>query len=175
MFKQLNQFLGSTPCYGSNYQTWRQRDDVTKELATQIESMGRQYVHNFLTDVKYRLRPYWKLILAAETINPCAPARLSPSAWEGVANLCVRAQMGVTRTRQVIDDLKIQHTEAEDWCRAELRMCKNNLLKFYRDRLNSEARNGIQPRHPFANQFVTLIFSLQFVSAYIETYFSKTR
>ena len=175
MFKQLNQFLGPAPNYGKHYLAWKRRDDVTPELAAQIESMGREYVHHFLTDVKYRLRPYWKLILAAETINPCGPARLSRSAWEGVADLCARAHMSVARTQQIIGDLKMQRAEAEDWCRAEVRECKTNLLKFYRDRLHSEMRQGLQPRHPFANQFATIIFCLHFVSSSIETYFSKTR
>lgn len=175
MFKQLNEFLGSAPRYGPNYLAWKQRDDVTRDLAAQIESMGRQYVHKFLTDVKYRLRPYWKLILAAETINPCGPARLSPSAWDGVADLCARAKMSVARTHEVIADLKLQHAEAEDWCRAEVRICKTNLLKFYHDRIHDEMRQDLEPRHPHANLFATIIFSIQFVSACIETYFSKTR
>ena len=148
---------------------------VTEAMTTQIESMGRQYVHAFLSDTKYRLRPYWKLILAAETINPCAPARLSPSAWDGVVDLCDRADMSVEVTHQVIADLKSQHSEAEDWCRPEVRECKTNLLKFYHDRLENDTRQGIQPRHPFANLFATLIFSIQFVSSRIETYFSKTK
>lgn len=175
MFKQLNAFLGPAPSYGVNYMAWRKCDNVTDDLAAQIESMGRQYVHKFLSDAKYRLRPYWKLILAAETINPCAPERLSPSAWEGVEDLCARAHMSVEHTREIIMDLKSQHHESEEWCRAEVKICKTNLLKFYHDRLQSDIRQGIDPRHPLANVFATLIFSLQFVSACIETYFSKTR
>ena len=41
--------------------------------------------------------------------------------------------------------------------------------------LEDEISQGIAPCHRFANIFATLIFSLQFVSACIETYFSKTR
>ena len=148
---------------------------MTDDLAAQIEAMGRQYVHNFLIDVKYRLRPYWTLILAAETINPCAPARLSPSAWEGVLDLCKRAGLNDGASRQVVLDLKAQHNDTEDWCRSEVRICRSNLLKFYRDRLQNDERQSVEPKYPCANLFATIVFSLQFVSSCIETYFSKTR
>ena len=50
--------------------------------------MGQPSVSHFLNQTKYRLRPYWKLVMVTETINPCAPAHLSPGVWEAVKSLC---------------------------------------------------------------------------------------
>ena len=175
-FKQLNQaFLDDNPSYGRRYQQWRTRDDVSEELDEQVQLMGRQYVYQFLKDAKHRLQPYWSLLLASETINPCMPSRISPSAWEGVKDLCRRVQMDADRIVNTIKELKLQHQSAEEWCRAEVRNCQSNLLKFYHDRLTIDTAEGVQPEYPLANEFATMIFSLHYVSSSVETYFSKTR
>ena len=154
-----------------NFQKWKRRGDVTPELTVQIGAMERRYVYLFLKDMKYRLRPYWKFILASETVNPCAPATISPSAWEGVQDLCKRAKLSAERTRHVIEELKLQHEEAAEWNMAETRFCKSNLLRFYRDRL----AQGNADRFGNANIFAQIVFSIHYVSSSIETYFSKTR
>ena len=172
MFRQLNRtFLSESPTYGSHFYAWKQRDDVSPELVVQVEVMGRQYVYNFLTDVKFRLRPYWKFILASETVSPCAPAEISPSAWEGVEDLCKRAKLSADRIHQVIDELKLQHDEQHEWDRADVRHCKSNLLCFYRDRLETDG--GV--RYGNANVFAQIVFSIHYVSSAIETFFSKTK
>lgn len=148
---------------------------MSEELDEQVQLMGRQYVYQFLKDAKHRLQPYWSLLLASETINPCMPSRISPSAWEGVKDLCRRVQMDADRIVNTIKELKLQHQSAEEWCRAEVRNCQSNLLKFYHDRLTIDTAEGVQPEYPLANEFATMIFSLHYVSSSVETYFSKTR
>ena len=172
MFRQLDHsFLSDEPSYGPYFQAWKERADATPELTNQIEVMGRRYVYYFLKDTKYRLRPYWKFILASETINPCAPATIAPSAWEGVQDLCRRASLSADKTRKVIDELKQQHDEAAEWNRAKDRFCKSNLLRFYRDRLETDGGT----KYGNANVFAQIVFSIYYVSSAIETYFSKTR
>ena len=175
-FRQLNSsFLSETPSYGPNFLEWKQRDDVSEELSTQVEVMARRYVYEFLKDCKFRLRPYWKLILDAETINPIGPSRLFPSEWEGVEDLCKRAQMSVRMITLTIQDLKNQREAAVEWYRSKERSCESDLFKFYHDRLQDDLGQQVQPRFPHANKFIVLIFSLHFVSASIETFFSKSR
>ena len=175
-FRQLNRaFLSETPSYGPNFLEWKQRDDVSEELSTQVEVMARRYVYEFLKDCKFRLRPYWKLILDAETINPIGPSRLFPSEWEGVEDLCKRAQMSVRMITLTIQDLKNQREAAVEWYRSKERSCESDLFKFYHDRLQDDLGQQVQPRFPHANKFIVLIFSLHFVSASIETFFSKSR
>ena len=172
MFRQLNRtFLSASPTYGLHFHAWKERDDVSPDLVVQVEIMGRQYVHNFLTNAKFRLRPYWKFLLASETVSPCAPAVISPSAWEGVEDLCKRAKLSVDKIHKVIDELKQQHDAQREWNRADVRDCKSNLLRFYRDRLKTD--RGV--RFGNANVFAQIVFSIHYVSSCIETFFSKTK
>ena len=163
--------LSDSPTYGSHFEAWKQRPDVSDELTVQVEVMGRKYVYNFLTNAKYRLRPYWKFLLASETISPCAPAEIHPSAWEGVKDLCKRAKLSEAKIREVIRELKEQHEEQVEWDRAERRDYKSNLLRFYRERLKID--RGV--RFGNANLFAQIVFSIHYVSSAIETYFSKTK
>ena len=172
MFHQLNRsFLSDSPTYGSHFHTWKDRDDVRPELAVQVEIMGRQFVYNFLKDAKHRLRPYWKFLLASETISPCAPADINPSAWEGVEDLCRRAKLSEDKIREVIKELKEQHEDQGEWDRATRRDCKANLLRFYRDRLQDD--RGV--RFGNANTFAQIVFSIHYASSVIESFFSKTK
>ena len=68
--------------------------------------------------------------------------------------------MNAETVHHIIEDLKAQHAESEEWCRAEVRACKSNLLKFYRSRLQNDVRQALAPAHPWANMFTALIFSL---------------
>ena len=137
--------------------------------------MGRRYVYEFLKNAKYRLRPYWKFILASETINPCGPSRLSPSAWDGVRDLCTRVRMTEEEVEATVRDLKQQREDAGEWRRRDERQCESNLLRFYHDRHKEDKRQNVEPQYPLANKFAVLIFSLHYVSSSIETFFSKTR
>ena len=133
-FKQLNSaFLSDDPSYGPNFLSWRRRDDVSEELSKQVEVMGRRYVYEFLKDAKYRLRPYWKFILASETINPCGPGRLSPSSWDGVRDLCKRVNMTERKIEETIKDLKQQRCDAGEWRIKKERKCDSNLLQFHHE------------------------------------------
>ena len=129
----------------------------------------------FLLNARHRLRPYWQIILAMETINPCAPYRASCQAWEGVRDLCTRVGMSPEEGVAVVRQLKIQKDRAGDWSLAQVKACTNNLLRFYHSRLASDKQVVRQPDFPLANKFATIIFSLHLASSIIETYFSKTR
>ena len=171
----VSMFLSDSPTYGPKFQDWVQRDDVNDAMTDQVRAMGRSFVFDFLSDARRRLQPYWKLILACETINPCAPARLSPNAWEGVRDLVDRCMGDDVDPRAVVEDLKSQHREAGNWCMAEVTHCTANLLRYYHDRLSLSVTNQQQPKHALADLFARLIFSLHVTSSVIETYFSKTR
>ena len=82
--------------------------------------------------------------------------------------------MSVKIIQLTIQDLKNQRESAVEWNRSKERSCESNLLKFYHDRLQDDLIQQLQPRFPHANKFAVLIFSLHFVSASIETYFSKS-
>ena len=175
-FKETNtMFLVDGATFGPALIKWFRKDAVSDALAEQVKNMGRQFVFHFLTDARLRLQPYWRLILAMETVNPCGPHRLSPDAWEGVRDLCKRVGMSDEREERVVRDLKRQRSGAEDWSLAEVKQCTNNLLRYYHERHATDKRDAKQPAHPLANNFAVLVFSLHAASAVIETYFSKTR
>ena len=85
------------------------------------------------------------------------------------------AHMSAERIVATIVDLKRQHQEYEEWCRAEVRDCQANLLACYHNRKKRDVTTNVNPKHPLTNTFTTLVFSLHFVNSVIETYFSKTR
>ena len=161
--------------FGPQFQKWRAQVDVSDDLIQQVKKMGRQFVWQFLSNARHRLQPYWSVILAMETIIPCAPHRQSPAAWRGVLDLCKRVGMDDEHARKVVRDLKSQQSDAAYWSLAEVKACTNNLLRYYHDRLQADMEDNKQPDYPFANCFAALIFSLHLASAIIESYFSKTK
>lgn len=175
MFNDLHQrFLCDAPSYGDHFQRWILRDDVNETMANQVRAMGRSFVYHFLDNFRYRFQPYWKTILAMETINPCAPAKLSLNAWDGVKDLVNRCMPGVEPTA-VVQELKNQHQATENWCLAEVKSCTSNLLRYYHDRLKSFKNNNKTSTYPLAERFARLVFSFHLTSSVIETYFSKTK
>ena len=176
LFKILNRsFLSDSPSYGKHFHKWIARTDVTPTMADQVKAMGRQFVYHFLDNLRFRFRPYWMCIMAMETINPCAPHHLSPNAWIGVKDLVTRCMDDGISGDDVVEELKRQHEEAQDWCIAEVKACTSNLLRYYHDRLKSCKQNQEPSKYPLAERFARLIFSLHIASAIIETYFSKTK
>ena len=167
-------FLSDTPSYGPKFCSWLRREDVNDAMSDQVRAIGRSFSYDFMIDVRRRLQPYWKLILAIETINPCAPASISPSAWEGVRDLVERCMDGVD-WKDVVQELKTQHDEAGDWCMAQVTACTSNLLKYYHDRYQTAVNNQQAHKYPLADEFARLVFSLHLTSSIIETYFSKTK
>ena len=176
-FRELDStFLQDDSTFGDNFYQWSQRADVSDEMCEQIKRMGRGFVFDFLKNVKFRFQPYWRVLLAAETINPCAPHRLSRSAWIGVKDLCKRVGMSDDKTRRVIKDLKKQHGEAGEWNVAKVKNCTNNLLRFYHDRRAFEIKKDpTKSLHPYAEEFARLVFSLHVSSSVVESFFSKTK
>ena len=121
-------FLQNNSTFGHSFKKWVIRDQVTDELADQVKNMGRQFVYTFLKNLQHRMSPYWKIFLAAETINPFAPYRASPCAWEGVKDLCLRVGMTETRADACVEDLKKQKEDAGEWSLPEVKACTANLL-----------------------------------------------
>ena len=65
----VSRFLSQTPTYGPRFRDWCQRDDVNEDMANEVRALGRQFVYNFLLDARRRrIQPYWKLILAIQSI-----------------------------------------------------------------------------------------------------------
>ena len=168
-------FLIEDAKFGAQFNKWKQRADVSAELAKEVQHMGLQFVFQFLTNVRHRVQPYWTLYLAMETVNPCSPWDVSPDAWLGVLDLCDRVGMNNERAKAVVKELKAQHLTAGGWCLAEVKACTYNLLKYYHDRLVVDKKLSKLPDFPLANKFATLVFSLHIASSVIESYFSKTR
>ena len=176
MFRTLdNLMLRDGAQFGEQFNKWKSRPDVTEGLVKQVQCMGRQFVYQFLMNARHRVQPYWRVLLAMETINPCSPYRVSPDAWLGVKDLCRRVGMDDAFTRTVVRELKLQHVRSAEWSLAEVKECTNNLLKYYHDRLASDLRHNRMSDYPAANKFATLVFSLHVASAIIETFFSKTK
>ena len=152
-FRDMNMmFLEDDSRCGASFQKWSQ-SGVPAELSDQVKKMGRSFVHKFLTNIRYRIRPYWKLILGMETINPCCPYRLSPAAWDGVRDLCRRVGMTDIYTDSVVMDLKRQIGSTASWSLPEVKACTNNLFRFYHDRLKTDKKHHKNPDFPLANRF----------------------
>ena len=176
LFKCLNRtFLSDAPSFGQHFNKWLSRDEVTEDMGNQVKAMGRQFVYAFLDNLRFRYQPYWTTIMAMETINPCAPHRLSPDVWVGVKDLVRRCLDENINPDDVVEELQRQHEEAENWCLAEVKACTSNLLRYYHERLQTFKDNNQSPKYPLADKFARLVFSLHVASAIIETYFSKTK
>ena len=176
LFKCLNRtFLSDSPSFGQHFNKWMDRTEVTEAMGDQVKAMGRQFVYVFLDNLRFRYQPYWTAIMAMETINPCAPHRLSPDAWIGVKDLVKRCLGDNINADDVVDELQRQHEEAESWCLTEVKACTANLLRYYHDRLQACKDNKQSSKYPLAEKFARLVFSLHLASAIIETYFSKTK
>ena len=171
MFRNLHvMFLCDSPSYGKHFNNWLKRDDVTEELADQIRAMGRSFVYDFLKDVRKRLQPYWKFIMACETIDPCVPRRIE--AWDGVKEICRRCLPHLDAS-EVVKELKLQHLASAEWCKAEISACRTNLLRYYRDRRAQRKREG-KSKPSVVETFAMLVFSIHISSSVVEGYFSKT-
>ena len=175
-FRSTNaMFLVSDAPFGNCFKEWSDIWHPPAELEKQVRNMGRQFVFYFLQNMRHRLKPYWRLFLACETINPVAPYRTSPEAWVGVMDLCRRVGMSEHRSRACVRQLKMQKDQTGDWSLPEIKICSRNLLRYYHDRFASDEAAVKTPDFPIANTFATLVFSIHVASAVIETYFSKTK
>ena len=101
---------------------------------------------NLLKDIKYRVQPYWSLLMACELANPVSPKHVSPMAWDGVRDLMKRTgkftQVEIDATVKNLSDQRKYYSRTS--AAAEHRMSEN-LLKFYHDRFQSSNRE-----HQFA-------------------------
>ena len=127
-------FLVREAPFGKWFKDWVKIWDPPADLIQQVQNMGRQFVFYFLQNMKYRLKPYWRLFLACETINPVTPYRTSPEAWVGVMNLCRRVGMTEARAAACVRQIKMQKDQTADWSLPEIKICKTNLLRYYHDR-----------------------------------------
>ena len=177
LFRELHQmFLSDSPRYGYHLKKWLLRDDVNDSMADQVRAMGRSFTYHFLTNLRLRYQPYWKLILAMEMINPNAPGRIieCPSAWEGVKDLVNRCMINVDPD-DVVANLRKQLDEAAEWSVPVSRAVEANLLKFYHERHQAIVDNQTKNEFVLAERFARLVFSIHVTSSIVETYFSKTR
>ena len=136
--------------------------------------MGRQFLHAFLTRVRYRLQPYWKLIMGLELVSPCSPARIADEAWDGVADLMDRAGWSQDKINKGINELRVQRRRAARWSMPQIVECKRNLLHYFKQRSESYS---LSDQYDFVNadSFAQLVFCIHVASAIIETFFSKTK
>ena len=175
MFDNINEtFLGRTPTFGSHFNRWVSNKQPSPELVAQIKAMGRQFLHAFLTRVRYRLQPYWKLIMGLELVSPCSPARVAPEAWDGVANLMERVGWSQDKIHKGLSELRLQRRRAARWSYPQIVECKRNLLHYFKQRSESYS---LSDQYDFSNadSFAQLVFCLHVASAIIETFFSKTK
>ena len=174
MFDNINdRFLGPSPTFGEHFIQWSRDEGLNEDMVAQIKSMGRAFLSKFLHRVRFRLQPYWKLIMGAALANPVSSARVAPGAWDGAKDLMYRAGWDAERIRQTVLELKRQRRSANRWPMAQITAVCKNLLRFYKERLD-DVTNSI-PLFPNANAFARLVFCLHVASAIIETFFSKTK
>lgn len=174
MFSAVNDFfLSDTPSFGRLFRKWSTQDHVTNAMIKQVKVMGRSFLSDFLTNCRFRLQPYWKLLMALELASPCSAARVAPTAWEGAKDLMRRAGFTPDEIVMTIQQLHQQRREAARWGAGEINHCKKNLLAYYRDRVLQNLQK--ESKYPLADNYARLVFSLHVASAIIETFFSKTK
>lgn len=172
-FTLNNMFLADPPNYGRYFTKWMKgpaREDT--DLINQVKAIGKKFVFDFLTNVRFRFQPYWRAILAFETANPCQPYRTSPSAWLGVKDLCRRC-IPDAAPAAVVKDLQDQKHHADNFNLAQINICNANVLNYYRQRKVTQARMRTKIKFPLAEKFALLVFCVHVVSSNVETYFSK--
>ena len=180
-FDEMNNlFLRDSKTFGRNYQEWKNRGNDTdadeQELRKGIESMGRQFAHDFMTNVRYRIQPYWGLLMACELANPCSPKDIASEAWDAARDLMRRTDKFTdAEIEATVKNLREQRQHHSRSSAAEEHRMKGNLLKFYHDRfrvaLNSETNHDFV----LCDEFFRLVTSLYISSAVVESYFSRTK
>ena len=172
-FDSVNEiFLGDTPTFGHHFNAWAAKHNSPEEgdMISQIKAMGRSFLFTLLRKVRYRIQPYWKFLMGLELINPCSSYEISAGAWEGITDLMVRVGWDQTQRNQAIKELKLQRRRSSRWSLAQIKLCKANLLRFYKDRIT----DSVQRKYPVADLLACIVFSIHMASAIIETFFSKT-
>ena len=174
-------FLDDYPTFGHHFNLWEQKHKAPEHdgLVQQVKAMGRSFLHALLQRVKYRIQPYWKLIMGLELINPCSPLRVARESWEGIDDLMRRAGFNEAKRRQACNGLKMQRLKAKRWTLVEILECNRNLLRFYKDQLLQDKAGitqllQLKTKYPVVFELAQLVFSLHMASAIIETFFSKT-
>ena len=172
-FDSVNEiFLGDTPTFGHHFNSWSAKHNSPEEadMIAQIKAMGRSFLFTLLQKVRYRIQPYWKFLMGLELINPCSSYEISAGAWEGINELMVRVGWDQTQRNQAIKELKLQRRRSARWSFAQIKLCKANLLRFYKDRIT----DSVQRKYPVVDLLACIVFSIHMASAIIETFFSKT-
>ena len=171
-FDSINtMFLEDTATFGHHFNAWMGRHDSPEYqgLIEQLKLMGHAFLHTFLKRVRYRIQPYWKFIMGLELVNPCAPHRISVSAWEGLKDLMKRAGFNRSQRIEAINGLKLQRRQAARWMMPQINHCNRNVLAWYK-----EAQSANPLENAVVYDVAQLVFSLHAASAIIETFFSKT-
>ena len=115
---------------------------------------------------KRRLKPYMAYYHAMELIDPTAPARIPDGTWEKVKDICSRYNLSYPNVRS---EIRAMRDDAVDLSHQEITMCKENLLKFYRDKYLSTQEDR---RRVHLDSYAQVVFQLPFETVLIESLFS---
>ena len=185
-FDEMNEmFLSESANFGRHYQAWTERGDAPDDdhvgddemqLRRDIERIGKKFVHDFVTNVRYRFQPYWPLLMACEMANPCSPKQVSPAAWTAAKDLMMRTGKWTVQEADVtVKNLKTQRRRYARASVAEERRMSGNLLKFYHDRYVLSQQTGEDHDFTLCDEYFRLVASLHVSSSVVESYFSRTK
>ena len=108
--------------------------------------------------------------MACDLANPCSPSSISPSAWDGVKDLCKRVGMTEAKVQLVIEDIRDQRAAFKRSSAAMESRMHSNLLKWYANRVEND-----DTRFSNSKEFAMIVFSIKVTSADIETYFLEPK
>ena len=117
-FRQMNvTFMGDDvdgPTWGKCWLEWiSEYGDGQEELISAVKHQSRVLAFRIMKNVKFRIQPYWRLILASEYINPLMPTEMcSSSVKKGVMDMCSRVNMSVARGNETWKQLKLQQKDS---------------------------------------------------------------
>ena len=138
------------------------KDDLVKE----IDKLGHIFATKLVDSIGVRFAPYMGYYHAMELIDPTAPANIPDGTWERVEDICNRYNLSYVNVRS---EIRRMRDDAVDLSLQELTMCKDNLLKFYRDKYLS---SSAEKRYIHLDSYARVVFQLPFETVLIESLFS---
>ena len=161
---------GPDPDYPEVYAKWREamKDPVLDKeaIVKEMDKLGHIFATKLRESLDARLEPYMDYYYAMELIDPTAPAHIPDGAWEKVKDICNRYNLSFANVRSEIRGMR---DDAVDLSRQEIIMCKENLLKFYRDKYLSTPEDR---RRVHLDRYARVVFQLPFETVLIESLFS---
>ena len=155
------------PDYPQVYIKWREamkNQVVDKEdLVKEMDKLGHIFATKLRESLERRLKPYMAYYHAMELIDPTAPARIPDGTWEKVKDICSRYNLSYPNVRS---EIRAMRDDAVDLSHQEITMCKENLLKFYRDKYLSTPEDR---RRVHLDSYAQVVFQLPFETVLIES------